>query len=169
MTERAAEQSLPIIKIEPAKGWIALDLPALWEYRELLYFLTWRDIKVRYKQTVLGASWAILQPLFTMVVFSLFFGKLAQAPSDDIPCPIFSYAALAVLRQRAEPIVQQHGGQRQSHRKGRYDRQLPSLENASRRPQESCPQVLHTPRESRERNPAFANGFQIGGACLGAE
>ena len=94
MTERAAEQSLPIIKIEPAKGWIALDLPALWEYRELLYFLTWRDIKVRYKQTVLGAAWAILQPLFTMVVFSLFFGRLAGVPSDGIPYPIFTYAAL---------------------------------------------------------------------------
>src|SRR5213079_2784504 len=69
-------------------------LKELWEYRELLYFLTWRDIKVRYKQTALGAAWAIIQPFFTMVVFSLFFGRLAKIPSDGIPYPIFSYAAL---------------------------------------------------------------------------
>jgi lipopolysaccharide transport system permease protein len=80
--------------IRPSRGWISLNLCDLWEYRELLYFLTWRDIKVRYKQTVLGAAWAIIQPFFTMVVFSLFFGKLAKMPSDDIPYPIFSYAAL---------------------------------------------------------------------------
>jgi len=65
----------------------------VWDYRELLYFLIWRDIKVRYKQTVLGASWAIIQPFSTMVVFSLFFGKLAKMPSDGIPYPIFSFAA----------------------------------------------------------------------------
>jgi lipopolysaccharide transport system permease protein len=80
--------------IEPMRGWISLDLRALWEYRELLYFLAWRDVKVRYKQTVLGAAWAILQPFFTMVVFSLFFGRLAGIPSDGLPYPIFSYAAL---------------------------------------------------------------------------
>jgi lipopolysaccharide transport system permease protein len=73
---------------------VALNLSDLWEYRELLYFLTWRNIKIRYKQTVLGASWAILQPFFTMVVFSLFFGKLAKIPSDGLPYPIWSYAAL---------------------------------------------------------------------------
>jgi lipopolysaccharide transport system permease protein len=86
--------SLPIIYVKPTQGWASLKLRELWEYRELLYFLTWRDIKVRYKQTVLGAAWAIIQPFFTMVVFSLFFGKLAGIPSDDIPYPIFSYAAL---------------------------------------------------------------------------
>ena len=80
--------------IRPSRGWISLNLRELWEYRELLYFLTWRDIKVRYKQTVLGAAWAIIQPFFTMIVFSFFFGKLAKVPSDDIPYPIFSYAAL---------------------------------------------------------------------------
>ena len=84
---------LPVIVIRPSHGWVSLKLHEMWEYRELLYFLTWRDIKVRYKQTVLGAAWAIIQPFFTMVVFSLFFGKLAKIPSDDIP--IFSYAALA--------------------------------------------------------------------------
>ena len=83
-----------VIVVKPSKGWISLKLRDLWEYRELLYFLTWRDIKVRYKQTVLGAAWAIIQPFFTMVVFSLFFGKLAKVPSDGIPYPIFAYAAL---------------------------------------------------------------------------
>ncbi len=78
----------------PSEGWIALKLRELWEYRELLYFLVWRDIKVRYKQTALGAAWAIIQPFFSMVVFSLFFGKLAKMPSDGIPYPIFAFAAL---------------------------------------------------------------------------
>ena len=95
---RAAEAHLPqpqyYLRIEPSRGWVSLKLRELWEYRELLYFLTWRDIKVRYKQTVLGAAWAIIQPFFTMVVFSLFFGGLAKVPSDDVPYPIFSYAAL---------------------------------------------------------------------------
>ncbi len=85
---------IPVIRIEPSHGWRVLNLRELWEYRELLYFLTWRDIKVRYKQTVLGAAWAIIQPFFTMVVFSLFFGRLARVPSDGLPYPIFSYAAL---------------------------------------------------------------------------
>jgi len=85
---------VPTLRIAPSKGWIPLKLSELWEYRELLYFLVWRDIKVRYKQTALGASWAIIQPFFTMVVFSLFFGHLAKMPSDGIPYPIFSFAAL---------------------------------------------------------------------------
>lgn len=80
--------------IRPSRGWISLRLQEVWKYRELLYFLIWRDIKVRYKQTIIGASWAIIQPFFTMVVFSLFFGYLAKVPSDGIPYPIFSYAAL---------------------------------------------------------------------------
>jgi lipopolysaccharide transport system permease protein len=85
---------LPVTYIRPSRGWRSLDLRELWQYRELLYFLVWRDIKVRYKQTALGASWAIIQPFFTMVVFSLFFGRLAGVPSDGIPYPIFSFAAL---------------------------------------------------------------------------
>jgi lipopolysaccharide transport system permease protein len=84
----------PHFRIQPTRGWAALHLRDLWEYQELLYFFVWRDVKVRYKQTVLGAAWAILQPLLTMVVFSLFFGQLARVPSDGIPYPIFSYAAL---------------------------------------------------------------------------
>jgi len=88
------KEDIPLIRIEPSKGWVSLKLRELWDYRELLYFLTWRDVKVRYKQTVLGAAWAIIQPFFTMIVFSVFFGRLAKVPSDGIPYPIFSYAAL---------------------------------------------------------------------------
>ncbi len=86
--------TLPTLHIVPPRGRVSLDLNELWEYRELLYFLTWRDIKVRYKQTVLGAAWAIIQPLFMMLVFSLFFGRLARIPSDGIPYPVFVYCAL---------------------------------------------------------------------------
>src|SRR5690242_6586907 len=85
---------MQVLKIGPSKGWVSLRLAELWDYRELLYFLIWRDIKVRYKQTVLGAAWAIIQPFFTMLVFSLFFGRLARMPSDSIHYPIFAFAAL---------------------------------------------------------------------------
>lgn len=88
------DPSRQVIEITPGQGWPRLDLAGLWHGRELLYFLTWRDLKVRYKQTVLGIAWAVLQPLSTMVVFTLFFGKLAGIPSDGIPYPIFTYAAL---------------------------------------------------------------------------
>lgn len=88
------QSALPHVRIEPSKGWISLGLKDLWQYRELLFFLTWRDIKVRYKQTTLGAAWAVIQPLFTMLVFTLFFGRLAKVPSDGIPYPLFSYTAL---------------------------------------------------------------------------
>ena len=87
-------EAVPVLRIEPSTGRVSLQLYELWEYRELLYFLIWRDVKVRYKQTVLGAAWAIIQPFCTMVVFSLFFGRLANIPSDGIPYPVFSYAAL---------------------------------------------------------------------------
>ena len=90
----AESPTQPLIKIRPSKGWVALQLRDLWVYRELLYFLTWRDIKVRYKQTILGATWAIIQPLFTMLLFTLFFGKLGHIPSDGVPYPIFAYAGL---------------------------------------------------------------------------
>jgi lipopolysaccharide transport system permease protein len=84
----------PVLLIRPSRGWQQLKLKELWHYRELLYFLSWRDIKVRYKQTVLGAAWAVIQPFFTMVVFSLFFGRLAKVPSDGVPYPLFAFAAL---------------------------------------------------------------------------
>ncbi|MHB1357075.1 MAG: ABC transporter permease [Anaerolineae bacterium] len=80
--------------IEPSRGWVSLKLREVWEYRDLLFFLAWRDISVRYKQTVLGAAWAIIQPFFSMAVFSLFFGYLAKIPSDGVPYPIFSYTAM---------------------------------------------------------------------------
>jgi lipopolysaccharide transport system permease protein len=85
---------LPLTVYEPTHGWMSLHLGELWHYRELLYFLTWRDIKIRYKQTALGVAWAVLQPFITMVVFSVIFGQLAKLPSDGIPYPVFSYTAL---------------------------------------------------------------------------
>lgn len=92
---RAAEkENMPVIRIEPERGWVSLKIKELLAYRELIYFLIWRDIKVRYKQTVLGVAWALIQPFFTTVVFSLFFGRLAKVPSDGIPYPIFSFAAM---------------------------------------------------------------------------
>jgi lipopolysaccharide transport system permease protein len=84
----------PSVTIAPLRGWSSLRLRELWAYRELLYFFVWRDVKVRYKQTALGAAWAILQPFLTMVVFSVFFGRLAKMPSDGLPYPIFAFAAL---------------------------------------------------------------------------
>jgi lipopolysaccharide transport system permease protein len=84
----------PLLVIRPTPGWRAIAVGELWRYRELLYFLVWRDIKVRYKQTVIGAAWAILQPVCTMVIFSIFFGAFARIPSDGVPYPIFVYAGL---------------------------------------------------------------------------
>lgn len=84
----------PVLTIEARKSWVPLNLPDLWECRELLYFLMWRDIKVRYKQTVLGAAWAVIQPLVTMIIFTYFFGKLARVPTDGVPYPIFFYTGL---------------------------------------------------------------------------
>jgi lipopolysaccharide transport system permease protein len=84
-----------IVRIEPSQGWVSLRLRELWEYRELMYFLTWRDIKIRYKQTALGVAWAVLQPMLTMLVFTIFFGRLAKIPSDGIPYHLFALAGLA--------------------------------------------------------------------------
>jgi lipopolysaccharide transport system permease protein len=84
----------PVTVIEPRKGWVPIDSQEIWNYRELLYFLTKRDINVRYKQTVLGGLWAVIQPAFTMIVFTLFFGRLTKVPSDGLPYPIFVYAGL---------------------------------------------------------------------------
>jgi len=90
----ASKVELPVTDIGPTSGWVALRFGELWEYRELLYFLVWRDLKIRYRQTVLGASWAILQPLITMAVFTLFFGILVRLPSDGVPYPLFAYSGL---------------------------------------------------------------------------
>jgi lipopolysaccharide transport system permease protein len=94
-TESPAQTaSLPILHIEPSQGWFSLNLRELWDYRELLYFLVWRDVKVRYKQTAIGAAWAVLQPFLTMLIFMAVFRKFAKVPSDGLPYPIFAYAAL---------------------------------------------------------------------------
>jgi len=114
MRPRVASPTIPIpvIRVQPSSGWVPLNLWALWEYRELLWFLVWRDLKVRYKQTALGAAWVILQPFLTMLVFSIFFGRLANVPSDGIPYPLFTYCALLpwqlfahVLTQSANSLV----------------------------------------------------------------
>ncbi len=95
----------PTVVIEPRKGWFDLDLRALWQYRELLYFLAWRDVKVRYKQTAIGASWAILKPFLTMIVFTVVFSKFAKVPSDGLPYPIFAYSALLPWTYFAEAVT----------------------------------------------------------------
>lgn len=97
--DRQASQSAPpahgaSLTIQPPGGWHAVDLRELWHYRELIYFLVWRDLKVRYKQTAIGAAWAVLQPFVTMVVFSVVFGSLISVPSQGVPYPVFSYSAL---------------------------------------------------------------------------
>jgi len=84
----------PVVVIRRTTGLASIRLGELWVFRELLYFLVWRDVKVRYKQTALGIAWAVIQPLFTMVIFSLFFGRLAKVPSDGVPYPLFTYCAL---------------------------------------------------------------------------
>jgi lipopolysaccharide transport system permease protein len=94
------------VLIEPSRGWTSLKLHELWEYRELLYFLAWRDIKIRYKQTALGAAWAVLQPLLTMLIFALFFGRLAGMPSDGVPYPLFAFAALVPWTFLANGLTQ---------------------------------------------------------------
>jgi lipopolysaccharide transport system permease protein len=94
MTALQSIESMPLHRIAPTRAWAPLHLAELWAYRELLYFLVWREIKVRYKQTALGAAWAVLQPLTTMVVFSIFFGRLAKIPSDGVPYPVFAFCAL---------------------------------------------------------------------------
>jgi len=90
----AVDRLMPHLVIEPRGHWSSLNLRDLWRYRELFYFLTWRDVKIRYKQTALGAAWAILQPVFNMILFSIIFGKVAKLPSDDIPYPLFAFAGL---------------------------------------------------------------------------
>jgi lipopolysaccharide transport system permease protein len=101
-TDARARQSFydlpdrPVVSIEAHSSWVPLNLSGLWASRELLYFLIWRDVKVRYKQTLLGAAWAVLQPMVTMMIFTYFFGKLARVPTDDIPYPIFFYTGLLI-------------------------------------------------------------------------
>lgn len=105
----AAAEQVPLLVLRPKKGWQQLGLKDLWQYRELLYFLCWRDIKVRYKQTALGVAWAIVQPLMTMVLFSLFFGRLAKMPSDGVPYPLFVFTALVPWMFFSNGITQSAG------------------------------------------------------------
>jgi lipopolysaccharide transport system permease protein len=99
-----SDGTVPHIVIKPSKGLFHLELENVWQYRELLYFLVWRDVKVRYKQTAIGAGWAILQPLMTMVIFTAIFGKFAKIPSDGLPYPIFAYTALLPWHYFAQAI-----------------------------------------------------------------
>jgi lipopolysaccharide transport system permease protein len=103
---------LDVTVIAPSRGWVSIPFRELWKFRELLYFLTWREVKVRYKQTAIGVAWAVIQPLFTMLIFSLFFGRLAKIPSDGIPYPVFSLGGLVIwtffangLSQAANSLV----------------------------------------------------------------
>ena len=92
--------------IQPRKGFWDLDLKGLWEYRELLFFMVWRDVKVRYKQTALGVAWAILQPLLATLIFSIFFGRLAHMPSGGVPYPVFAYTALVPWQYFANALTE---------------------------------------------------------------
>ena len=97
-------EPMPHIRIRPDRGWARADLRELWNYRDLLYILVWRDIKVRYKQTALGAAWAVLQPLVAMLVFTFFLGTLAHVPSDGIPYPVFAYSGLLLWQLSTEGL-----------------------------------------------------------------
>ena len=105
-TTLTSSSDLPRTRREASRGWAWPRFRELWEFRELLFFFAWRDIKVRYKQTVMGALWAIIQPFFTMVIFSLFFGRLANIPSDGLPYPVFSYTALVPWTFFANALAQ---------------------------------------------------------------
>jgi lipopolysaccharide transport system permease protein len=105
LSDDLTSQSSPTSSIRPPKKWVPINISELWHYRELLYFFVWRDVKIRYKQTALGFAWAIIQPLFMMVIFTLFFGGLAKVPSDGIPYPLFSFAALIPWTLFAEGLT----------------------------------------------------------------
>ena len=94
ISETIGKPAIPVMRISPPTRWWVLPFGELWDFRELIYFFVWRDIKIRYKQTAIGAAWAVLQPLLTMLIFSLFFGRLAHIPSEGLPYPIFYYSAL---------------------------------------------------------------------------
>ena len=118
-----AEQALPerpLLVLAPSKGWVSLDLAGVWEHRELLYFLTWRDVKVRYKQTALGVLWAIIQPLAPMLIFTLFFGRLVDVPADGSLSAVRlrGPAAVDILRQRRDQQRQQPRDQREPDHEG---------------------------------------------------
>jgi len=102
-------ESVQRILIQPSKGLFNFDLRELWQYKELLYFLIWKEVKVRYKQTIIGGAWAILQPLLTMVIFTIIFGRLAKIPSDGMPYPVFTYTALLPWMLFAQALTRSGG------------------------------------------------------------
>jgi len=102
-------ESVQRILIQPSKGLFNFDLRELWQYNELLYFLVWKEVKVRYKQTIIGGAWAILQPLLTMVIFTIIFGRLAKIPSDGMPYPVFTYTALLPWMLFAQALTRSGG------------------------------------------------------------
>ena len=121
MTSEPAGHKAPAVVIQNTEGWASLQLRAVWEYRELLYFLVWRDVKVRYKQTALGVTWIVLQPLVSTLVFTVLFGVLLRRALQRSALPDLRLrrpAALAVLRQLADPLLHQPGGQRQPDHQG---------------------------------------------------
>ena len=111
----------PTLRLQPSAGWPRHLFSDLWRYRELVFFFVWRDIKVRYKQTALGAAWAIIQPVMTTIVFSIFFGRLAHVPSDGLPYPVFSMIGARPLDVLSRP------------RSGRAARRSPAISTSSRR------------------------------------
>ena len=127
--QAAQAPEVPVVRITPPTRWWVLPLAELWEYRELLYFYVWRELKVRYKQTVVGAAWAVIQPLMTMLVFSLFFGKLAHIPSGGLPYPVFYYSALLPWMYFAGALQERD---EQSRRKSVRDHEslFPALDTA---------------------------------------
>ena len=147
----AQDMRAPTVLIAPTRGLFDLDLKAVWEYRELLYFLIWRDVKVRYKQTVIGVAWAVLQPLLTMVVFTVFFGCLARIPSDGLPYPLFAYTALAAVdlfRQALTRSGEQPGRQREpDHARSTFPRLIMPLV-VRRGARGRSPAVLRDPRSA---------------------
>jgi lipopolysaccharide transport system permease protein len=102
----AGAPAIPVIRIEPSSGRIVATLGEVWEFRELLFFLVWRDVKVLYKQTAIGAAWAVIQPVLTMLIFTLIFGRFAKIPSDGVPYPVFTYAALLPWMYFAKSLSQ---------------------------------------------------------------
>ena len=119
--------------IRPSTGWVPLRLRELWEYRELLYFLTWRDIKVRYKQTALGAAWAVIQPLFTMVVFSVFFGRLAKLPVGRAALPALRLRGAAALAASSPTALTQAANSLVDHAEPDHQGLLPAPAHPARR------------------------------------
>ncbi|HEX8894919.1 MAG TPA: hypothetical protein VF783_16435 [Terriglobales bacterium] len=97
---------VPTTIVQPRRAFWDLELRDLWEYRELLYFLVWRDVKVRYKQTALGVAWAVLQPLMATLIFSIFFARLARIPSDGVPYPVFAYVAMVAWQYFANALTE---------------------------------------------------------------